>query len=598
MNTHSVHETGILPPSSSVAPDLLPAIPETLPPGYRLPDDCTDPDLIQRYIAAQMGRTVETCLEIGRGLIALKTTCAHGEFLNRLRELGINQGVSSRFIAAFRRFSNVATSRHLATVGKQSKLFELLPLDDEQIEELAVQGQTGPLVLSEIPSMTVKAVRETVRKIREERKQVSDALLDDKRQQLVGASLHKKKCLVDETFDRAEEALQPGDRIESHLARRPGTVVKVYPDGSACVCWDEGEPQPEGMGHERVPRQFLIRVSAQPEATETPAPDVTDPDGQAPLQCDLLVRAFPAFRVDDRVEHLVSGRQGRVHSIVCNVGVVAVCFDGDEGGPALCMSGELELVEPLPDSLRVHEPQPGGGTGPDGLEHIRRVDTTLRVHFGGRMFDVSQDGVQVGDAVFCRADDNGPFIYVRRAWAAQPEFIAPLVRHNDGPSACLDGQRSNRPGLSVGDRVAHREDGALGYVHSLPGGAAVRVVWDSGTANRPSLCLEEEIERTGEPPAAMALGGTAEPRSGSSQPGDSETAEACNLETVQLNHRRAYLLERMRVVLRHADALEMNAIDDALEALVNDVQSGRYVPGLVADDYELTRRFWIEGGVK
>ena len=38
--------------------------------GYQLPADCTDPDLIQRDIAANMRRSVEACLEVGRGLLA------------------------------------------------------------------------------------------------------------------------------------------------------------------------------------------------------------------------------------------------------------------------------------------------------------------------------------------------------------------------------------------------------------------------------------------------------------------------------------------------------------------------------------------------
>jgi hypothetical protein len=52
-------------------------------------------------------------------------------------------------------------------------------------------------------------------------------------------------------------ALHPGDSIRSTYAGRTGTVVKVYPDGSAAVRWDDGEPQPEGLAHERMPRRLL-----------------------------------------------------------------------------------------------------------------------------------------------------------------------------------------------------------------------------------------------------------------------------------------------------------------------------------------------------
>ncbi len=46
--------------------------------GYQLPADCTDPDLIQRDIAANMRRSVEACLEVGRGLQVLKAACPTG----------------------------------------------------------------------------------------------------------------------------------------------------------------------------------------------------------------------------------------------------------------------------------------------------------------------------------------------------------------------------------------------------------------------------------------------------------------------------------------------------------------------------------------
>lgn len=51
--------------------------------------------------------------------------------------------------------------------------------------------------------------------------------------------------------------LQPGDRICSIHARRSGRVVRVYDDGSVAVYWNDREPQPEGLAHERMPRHLL-----------------------------------------------------------------------------------------------------------------------------------------------------------------------------------------------------------------------------------------------------------------------------------------------------------------------------------------------------
>lgn len=270
MSTHSAHEAGAVPLARSVTPELLPAVPAPFPPGYRLPDGCTDPDLIQRYVATQMGRTVEACLEIGRGIVALKALCPHGNFLARLDALGISPRAAQRFTAAFRKFSNRASTHGLTkAIGTQSKLFELLPLDDGQLEELALKGKVGSLTLSDIPSMAAKALREAVRRCRDEAGQ--------------GAA-----------------ALQPGDRIESHLTKRPGSVVKVYPDGSACVLWDDGEPQPEGMGHERVPRDCLVLCAS----ANAPAPDLEGGEACEPEAQQTAERADTADALARRKAYL------------------------------------------------------------------------------------------------------------------------------------------------------------------------------------------------------------------------------------------------------------------------------------------------------
>jgi len=138
--------------------------------GYQLPADCTDPDLIQRDISANMRRSVEACLEVGRGLAVLKAACEHGQFLARLDVLGVDHSVAKRFMQAATKFSNGATSHLLKAAGSQSKLFELLVLDDEQVEELELTGQTGELKLDDVSSMTVKELRAKVRSLKGELK--------------------------------------------------------------------------------------------------------------------------------------------------------------------------------------------------------------------------------------------------------------------------------------------------------------------------------------------------------------------------------------------------------------------------------------------
>ncbi|HJW23774.1 MAG TPA: hypothetical protein VJ576_02660 [Rhodocyclaceae bacterium] len=134
--------------------------------GYQLPAECTDPDLIQRDIAANMRRSVEACLEVGRGLTVLKEACGHGNFLARLEVLGVEHSVAKRFMQAAVKFSNGASTHLLKAAGNQTKLFELLVLDDEQIEDLELTGQSGELKLDEIATMSVKELRAALREAR------------------------------------------------------------------------------------------------------------------------------------------------------------------------------------------------------------------------------------------------------------------------------------------------------------------------------------------------------------------------------------------------------------------------------------------------
>ncbi len=137
--------------------------------GYQLPADSVDPDLIQRDISANMRRSVEACLEVGRGLIVLKAACGHGNFISRLDVIGLDVNVAGKFMNASRKFSNSSTSMNLTkAIGSQSKLFEMLVLDDEQIEGLELTGQTGELKLDDIATMSVKELRAKLREARDD----------------------------------------------------------------------------------------------------------------------------------------------------------------------------------------------------------------------------------------------------------------------------------------------------------------------------------------------------------------------------------------------------------------------------------------------
>ncbi len=165
--------------------------------GYQLPADCTDPDLIQRDISANMRRSVEACLEVGKGLRVLKEACGHGNFMARLDVLNIDDGVARKFMQAASKFSKRSSTSVLGAAGNQTKLFEMLILDDGQIEELELTGQTGELALDEIATMSVKELRHAVREARAE-KNATDQLLATKDAKINKLSRHIAKATPNE----------------------------------------------------------------------------------------------------------------------------------------------------------------------------------------------------------------------------------------------------------------------------------------------------------------------------------------------------------------------------------------------------------------
>jgi len=125
----------------------------------------TDPGALEnsaRDAAEYLGKSIYM---LGTCLILLKEASGHGKFLPALERLGVSRDAAGRYMAMARRFANSATSRNLEKLGF-SKMTELLPLDDEQVEELTELGQTGELALDDVATMSVKQLRAAVRKER------------------------------------------------------------------------------------------------------------------------------------------------------------------------------------------------------------------------------------------------------------------------------------------------------------------------------------------------------------------------------------------------------------------------------------------------
>lgn len=112
-------------------------------------------------------RSVEAVLALGTRLLLLKEMTAQGEFVQRVELLGINKRMAQRFMSATMKFGKSDTKSLLSAAGSQTKLLELVILDDEEIAELANGGSAANLTLDDVARMTVTELRIALREARE-----------------------------------------------------------------------------------------------------------------------------------------------------------------------------------------------------------------------------------------------------------------------------------------------------------------------------------------------------------------------------------------------------------------------------------------------
>lgn len=109
-------------------------------------------------------RTAEACLELGKRLLILKELTPHGEFVQRVELLGFSQSSAKRFMQAAFKFSKTTNLGVLTErLGTQSKLLELVTMDDDDIQQLANGETVRGLSLDEIDTMTATQLKSALR---------------------------------------------------------------------------------------------------------------------------------------------------------------------------------------------------------------------------------------------------------------------------------------------------------------------------------------------------------------------------------------------------------------------------------------------------
>lgn len=125
------------------------------------------PDILQRLQRPRGQRrhyvSAAECIEMGRALAELKHSAEHGDFGSRLHELGVDDSHARRLMKTFRAFGAPGLKRVVSAAGSQSKLFELLVLDESDLRELERGGEVYGLTTGLIKHMSARALREAVR---------------------------------------------------------------------------------------------------------------------------------------------------------------------------------------------------------------------------------------------------------------------------------------------------------------------------------------------------------------------------------------------------------------------------------------------------
>lgn len=161
-------------------------------------------------------RTVEACLELGKRLLLLKEMTPHGEFKQRIAMLNIHERTAQRFMSASLKFSKSDNLSLLKAVGNQSKLLELLVLDDDEVKVLEEGGSIGDITLDEIETMTASELRKALR----------DAKADNTAKDNIIKKKDEKLNALDAELTKLQSPAQIQARAESQKQQLTKSVLE------------------------------------------------------------------------------------------------------------------------------------------------------------------------------------------------------------------------------------------------------------------------------------------------------------------------------------------------------------------------------------
>lgn len=174
---------------------------------------------LEDRIRFYQGRTVEAVLEMGKCLLILKEMCPHGDFAKRIELLGFSPRMAQKFMQATLKVKSEFNSL-IAKVDSQTKLLELITLDDDQLEALNSGESVGGITLDDIDTMSVSELKKALKQARAEN-EAKDEVLATKNRKIdeLDAKLSVRKHI-----DNAKVVQQ---EVESHINDELGTSTKT-----------------------------------------------------------------------------------------------------------------------------------------------------------------------------------------------------------------------------------------------------------------------------------------------------------------------------------------------------------------------------------
>lgn len=194
-------------------------------------DDSLNPEVLWARMQGAMRRTVEETIDIGRTALLLKAQLPPGEFGRELENRGVNRRVMGKYMQAAAKFYGSGEKLAALPGMTQTKLLELVMLDDADAETLAETGAIPGLPTDAVECMSVSELKAALRE-RDARLQAKDTVIGQMNtaaNKLREAIATKKpptpEFLAEEGLrDLDETALQTAATIETSLR---GAIVRV-----------------------------------------------------------------------------------------------------------------------------------------------------------------------------------------------------------------------------------------------------------------------------------------------------------------------------------------------------------------------------------